>query len=289
MHATVFPFRSFAWLAFFGLILGAWWIMYAMAMDMGMTLTGGMSMPVAGEMQSPMGEDKAMPAPDGMDMPAAAAPMMDAMSMDGMPMMQGMTSLGVLIPMWMIMMAAMMGPTFVPTARTYEDLIGTGVGTRAGFLGLISGYLGVWFGFGAAIALAHAAFLRLDLLNAMGASQSILFSALLLAAAGIFQFTATKDRCLEYCRSPMIHFMARWRNGFGGGAWMGGRIGLYCIACCWAIMSLGFVGGAMNLLWMGIATLIMTLEKLPDIGRWMTRPLGAAFLGAALWHITKLL
>ncbi|MEO0914961.1 MAG: DUF2182 domain-containing protein, partial [Pseudomonadota bacterium] len=122
----------------------------------------------------------------------------------------------------------------------------------------------------------------------MGASQSIVFSAALLAVAGIYQFTPAKDFCLEYCRSPMVHFLAHWRGGFGGGAFMGARIGIYCVACCWAIMSLGFVGGAMNLLWMGIATLLMTLEKLPDIGRWLTRPLGVAFLCGAAWQIAKL-
>ncbi len=241
--------RTTAWLGFFGLVLWAWWVMY--------TMTQTMHMP-------------------GMEMPSMP---MDGGGHGGMDM----TGLRTLIPMWVIMMAAMMGPTFVPTARTYEDLIGSGAGTRAGFLGLVSGYLAVWFGFGIVIALAHRAFLSLGLLDAMGQSASLRFSVALLIAAGIYQFTSAKDRCLDYCRTPMVHFLAAWRDGFAGGAWMGGRIGLYCVACCWAIMALGFVGGAMNLIWMGIATLIMTLEKLPDIGRWMTRPLGVAFLVAAVW------
>ena len=104
---------------------------------------------------------------------------------------------------------------------------------------------------------------------------------LILLAAGLYQFSSAKDRCLEYCRSPMIHFFANWKSGGWGGAQMGARIGIWCIACCWAIMMIGFVGGAMNLVWMGIATLIMTLEKLPDIGRRLTRPLGVLFLVAA--------
>ncbi len=33
---------------------------------------------------------------------------------------------------WAIMMAAMMGPTFVPTMRAYEDLITSANGSRAG-------------------------------------------------------------------------------------------------------------------------------------------------------------
>ena len=31
---------------------------------------------------------------------------------------------------------------------------------------------------------------------------------------------------------------------------------------------------------MGLATVIMVLEKLPEIGRWLSRPLGYALLGA---------
>jgi predicted metal-binding membrane protein len=34
----------------------------------------------------------------------------------------------------------------------------------------------------------------------------------------------------------------------------------------------------MNLLWMGAATLFMVMEKLPDIGRWLTRPAGFAMI-----------
>ena len=46
-------------------------------------------------------------------------------------------------------------------------------------------------------------------------------------------------------------------------------------------MLLAFVGGMMSLAFMGLATLIMTLEKLPEIGRWVDRPLGFGLLGAA--------
>jgi len=41
---------------------------------------------------------------------------------------------------------------------------------------------------------------------------------------------------------------------------------------------LGFVGGVMNLLWMGLATLFMVLEKLPQLGHRVVRPLGIAMI-----------
>lgn len=64
---------------------------------------------------------------------------------------------------------------------------------------------------------------------------------------------------------------------------MGLRLGAVCLGCCWALMALGFVGGVMNLVWMGIATLLMALEKLPQIGRVVTRPLGLVLLAASVF------
>jgi predicted metal-binding membrane protein len=63
---------------------------------------------------------------------------------------------------------------------------------------------------------------------------------------------------------------------------MGAQLGVLCLGCCWALMTLGFVGGTMNLVWMGLATLFMTLEKLPDIGRVLTRPMGYFLIAAGV-------
>jgi predicted metal-binding membrane protein len=62
----------------------------------------------------------------------------------------------------------------------------------------------------------------------------------------------------------------------------GVRLGLVCLGCCWALMLLAFVGGTMNLAFMGLATVIMILEKLPELGRYVTKPLGAGLVGMAL-------
>ena len=48
-------------------------------------------------------------------------------------------------------------------------------------------------------------------------------------------------------------------------------------------MALAFVGGVMNLAFMGLATVIMVLEKLPQVGRYLTRPLGAVLIAASVW------
>lgn len=187
-----------------------------------------------------------------------------------------------LFSMWAIMMAAMMGPTFVPTMRAYEDLITSADGSRSGSVGVVAGFFVVWVGFAGLIAFAQYWLIEVGILTAMGQSVSKYFSAGLLLSAGVYQFTALKDRCLDHCRSPTFQFLAHWRTGFSGGIYMGLHHGAYCVACCWGLMVIGFVGGVMDLLWMGGATLLMTLEKLPQVGRYLTRPLG---VGLISWGI----
>ena len=240
--------RSFAWLAFFAVILLAWVLMFRMNSRMGLDVFG----------TSPI---------DFLELCLTPT--------DGGPFW-------VIYSMWGLMMAAMMGPTFIPTARSYEDLIGAGAGTRAGFVGLIVGYLLVWIGFAAIFALTQLSLQSQSLLGGLGESTSGWLTFTLLVIAGLYQFSRTKDACLTKCRSPMTFFIGHWRGGALGGARMGAYLGLYCLGCCWTMMALGFIGGVMNLVWMGIATLIMTTEKLPDIGHRITRPLGGAFLLAAL-------
>ena len=191
-----------------------------------------------------------------------------------------------LFSMWAIMMAAMMGPTFVPTMRAYEDLITSANGSRAGSVGVVLGFFVVWVGFAGLIAFAQYTLIEVGLLTAMGQSVSKYFSAALLLSAGAYQFTALKDRCLDHCRSPTFQFLAHWRTGFSGGVYMGLHHGAYCVACCWGLMVIGFVGGVMDLIWMGGATVMMTLEKLPQIGRYLTRPLG---FGLIAWGVLTLI
>jgi predicted metal-binding membrane protein len=120
------------------------------------------------------------------------------------------------------------------------------------------------------------------LVSAFGDSLTPVLSAGLLALAGLYQLSPLKERCLAKCRAPLTFFFQHW----DAGAWrMGLRLGAVCLGCCWALMLLAFVGGVMNLAFMGLATVIMVLEKLPDIGRPLTRPLGAVLLVAAAMRL----
>jgi predicted metal-binding membrane protein len=63
---------------------------------------------------------------------------------------------------------------------------------------------------------------------------------------------------------------------------MGAGMGAFCAGCCWGLMALGFVGGTMSLVWMGLATLFMVVEKLPELGTHVTKPMGIVLMTAGL-------
>lgn len=188
----------------------------------------------------------------------------------------GTAGLPTTLAMWVLMSAAMMAPTALPAFATYDTLPRTpGTSISA----LIGGYLLAWTGFSVLAAFAQMGLYRLGLVGALGQSLSPTLSAALLIGAGLYQFSAIKNTCLSRCRAPLTFFLQHWDEGpFRNGL----RLGLDCIGCCWALMALGFVGGTMNLAFMGLAMVLMTLEKLPGIGRRLTRPLGGALIAAGL-------
>ncbi|WP_218044240.1 DUF2182 domain-containing protein [Kiloniella majae] len=189
-----------------------------------------------------------------------------------------------LVAMWSIMSLAMMAPTAVPMLKSYQDILVAGNGkiSPRAFWALLGGYLAVWICFSIPAAGLQLLLATFDLLAVDGTSLSGWLTTGLLALAGIYQFTPIKEACLSKCRSPMAYFMGRWQPGIAGAYRMGLHHGAICVGCCWALMLLGFVGGTMNPLWMFGAMVLMICEKLPDIGRYITRPLGIVLLAAAL-------
>jgi predicted metal-binding membrane protein len=242
--------RSTLWLGFFALILASWWVMVGMSTSMGLDVLGR---------------------PDAL---GEAMRRMDPRMDMAMPMAE----FGPLAVMWAAMMAAMMLPTLVPTLVAYEDLMVSATGTRGGWLGVISGYFAVWAGFAALLAGAQLALLFGGVIDMLGIARSRWFAAAVLLAVGLYQFSRTKQICHGVCHSPAMYFLGHWRTGFGGGLRMGVGLGVYCVGCCWGFMALGFTGGVMNLAWMGLATLFMVVEKLPQIGHYITKPMGAALI-----------
>lgn len=188
-----------------------------------------------------------------------------------------------LFAMWGTMTLAMMLPTAVPTISAYRELTHNKTMAVAGIIGFIAGYILIWLVFAGLAAAFQQYLASAVLLSPHGISISKPLSAGLLIGAGLYQFSSLKASCLSECRSPMNFLLSRWRAGPAGAFKMGLHHGAVCVGCCWALMLLAFIGGAMNLIWMGGAMILMILEKFPDFGSTLTKPVGAVLIFAGLF------
>ncbi|MAI18209.1 MAG: hypothetical protein CBC71_04170 [Rhodobacteraceae bacterium TMED111] len=281
--------RNIFWIAFFASILAAWWWLYSMSLSMNMDLMGRMSMENSMSQMSGDGDIAPMKGMSSFDSMNSGRAMSENTKEVAMPAMSGSMSMDTSITnflplagMWTVMMAAMMLPTMVPTLRSYEDLMVSADGTRIGWLGVLLGYSIVWIGFALFITAVQKGLLSFNIVDMMGKAKSMWVSASLLMLAGAFQFTRAKEVCHGVCHSPMSYFLGHWKTGLNGGVRMGLSLGAYCVGCCWLFMVLGFAGGVMNFLWMGLATLMMVLEKLPQLGHFLVKPLGGILILSGL-------
>lgn len=190
--------------------------------------------------------------------------------------------------MWFLMMIAMMVPSAAPMILFYARFARTAKRQNAvlASTGLFAlSYLAVWAVFSILATLGQALLI---------ASGSLYGTALLiedrraagalLVAVGIYNLTPLRRACLNGCRSPLDFLMRHWRGTRGGAVRLGILHGLYCVGCCWLLMSLLFVGGVMNLAWIvGLAFIVLVEKLLPttkDIGRWTGA--AAALLGLTM-------
>lgn len=190
--------------------------------------------------------------------------------------------------MWSVMMVAMMVPTALRAISVFASLTarrGPARSVPAAVALFVGGYVLAWVGYALLAAAGQAALARTALLTPMVQSASIWLSASILLAAGAFQFTALKDHCLSKCRTPLAFFLAEWRDGMSGAVRLGLRHGGYCVVCCWALMAVMFVVGAMNLLWMAVLTLGMLVEKLAPPAWRLSTLSGVALIGWGLWLV----
>jgi predicted metal-binding membrane protein len=186
------------------------------------------------------------------------------------------------------MMAAMMLPSAAPTILLVAKIAGNqgAVGSGMPMTALFAfGYIAVWAGFSLAATLLQWSLDRLGILSESMASQSAAVAGLILVAAGLYQWSPLKQTCLRHCRSPLEFLVRHWRAGGWGGMVIGMRHGLFCLGCCWMLMTLLFVGGLMNLLWITALALLVLIEKTLPWGGRMSRLTGAALTA---WGIATL-
>jgi predicted metal-binding membrane protein len=217
----------------------------------------------------------------GMDMSAVG----DALAPAFRPW--GPVDFAVIFAMWAVMMIGMMTPSVAPMILLYAGFgrkaaAGTPFASAGWFF---AGYLALWVAFGALATAAQGALTSLALLTSTMVSASTVLGGGLLVAAGLYQWTPLKDRCLSACQVPLAFLMAHggFRPERSGAFVLGAKHGAYCLGCCFALMTLLFVGGVMNTLWIAGLTILVLLEKTVPAGRLIPRTSGVAMIVAGLW------
>ena len=186
--------------------------------------------------------------------------------------------LAVFVPVWTLMMAAMMFPSVAPTASLYAKTFRDNRAART--VGLVGGYLAVWAAAGVpAYGLAWLA----GWLTERHPSTAHIAAVAVFAVCGIYQLSSLKDRCLAHCRSPLgllLHYGSY--RGRSRDLRVGAHHGGYCLGCCWGLMVILIAVGIMNIVAMiGLAALVL-VEKVWRWGPAAGRLAGTAVLALAV-------
>ncbi|MSO63395.1 MAG: DUF2182 domain-containing protein [Acidobacteria bacterium] len=208
----------------------------------------------------------------------------------GMPEMAawGGAEFVTLFVMWAVMMIAMMLPSAAPII-----LLVVGVYRRRGVRAPVlttafgAGYVLAWTTFSGVAAFTQLGLHRAAVLSLDMSTHSAILSGAMLICAGVYQWLPIKGACLTHCRSPLAFLAQEWREGVGGALAMGLRHGLYCVGCCWALMTLLFAAGVMNLFWVGVIAAFVLVEKLAPQGARLGRVAGMLLVAWGGWMLAR--
>jgi predicted metal-binding membrane protein len=205
------------------------------------------------------------------------------LSMAWMPMgSQGWAeATAMFLAMWLAMMVAMMLPSAWPVLATYERTLRFRGDPRPALkcAGAGAAYFAVWLALGALAFAGGVALTQAALANVAVARAVPALGALALIAAGVYQLTAFKARCLQHCRGP-LETIARHLDH--GPLRLGLHHGLWCAGCCVGIMAVQLVLGVMNLAAMAALAAWIAIEKLTPIGPRLARASGAVATAAGV-------
>ena len=178
------------------------------------------------------------------------------------------------MPMWGGMMAAMMLPAVAPVATLYARTIKTNRTARLSLF--VGGYLVAWTAAGIP---AYYVLRGVDHFVADSDTALRNIAVITLAAAGVYQLSPLKSRCLRHCRSPLAQLL---HYGNVKGRLRDLKVAIhhagYCLGCCWALMALFVAFGVMNVwVMIGLAAIVLA-EKVLRSGETIGRIAGLGFL-----------
>lgn len=209
-------------------------------------------------------------------MPGGEMDMQMQMSDPGVPeamaLSNGITGIGLYLVMWGAMMIAMMYPSSVPLFRLYsKTLEGTTTAGKAARVGAFIGtYALVWTLTGVVPLVVNTLVPIASLANAHGGP---LIGGTLLLLSG-YQLSPYKYRCLRYCRSPLGFLMSHHRPGVRGAIRMSWQFAVFCVGCCWALFAFMVIVGSMNIVWMALIAVVLSLERTVAWGEQLARAVG---------------
>ncbi len=186
-------------------------------------------------------------------------------------------TLGWFATTWLVMMAAMMLPSFVPTLAAYEAAVGGRAPARSALFA--AGYLLAWVLAG---VVAYGVFQVGKTLFATGLAWhrgGRWVSAGVIFVAAVYEFVPIKRMCLARCRGDLGALHRASSPQSLDAAARGLRSGAWCIGCSWALMAALFALGVMSLTWMVVVAVLVASEKLspwPTAARLATAAILAA-------------
>lgn len=180
--------------------------------------------------------------------------------------------------MWVAMMVAMIAPASAPSFVLYMRMDrGSGSAGALHAAGYLGSYLGRWSVFALAAAAAQYGLHRWMLMSGDMALASRAVAGAVLIAAGAYEWSPLKARCVARCRSPLGFLMNEWRTGSRGALILGWRYGLLCVGCCWLLMCVMIV--VCDESGMGAGALGICLAGAPAAARALARPRGRYRIG----------
>lgn len=184
--------------------------------------------------------------------------------------------------MWVVMMQAMMLPAALPVFLLYRRCLQRDRQRLAKLLLFIVTYVLLWSVFALLMTVLQGVGEQLGWLDPMVLRLPPWLGSLALLLAGVYQWSQAKAVCLQHCQSPLGFLQRHVRPGLSGAWYLGLHHGLYCLGCCWALMLLLLVVGAMSVWGMALLALLVLAEKWLPLGEGWRRGSGALLLLGAL-------
>ena len=211
------------------------------------------------------------------------AAVMAAMGEMQMPLTDWLAPAGLFaLLMWVVMMQAMMLPAALPVFLLYRRCLQRDRQRLAKLLLFTAAYVLLWSLFALLMTVLQGVGEQLGWLDPMVLRLPPWLGSLTLLLAGLYQLSQTKAACLQHCQSPLGFLQHHVRPGLSGAWYLGLHHGLYCLGCCWALMLLLLVVGAMSLWGMALLALLVLAEKWLPLGDGWRRFSGALLLLGAL-------